>query len=126
MGANRFDTVEFTVPAGTTKAAPASQLLFTQRAAVIQFSVKVPPGPSGLVGFRFDHSSAQVIPKQAGTWIVADNETIDLPLDDLSPWPDWRIRGYNTDVYAHTLYVRVYLDDRVPVTNPLPILVPIG
>ncbi len=125
MGANTFRTVEFTVPAGTPKNAPASQLLFDTRATIVSLSVKVPPGPAGRLGFRFDHSNEQVIPKVAGTWIVADDEVVPIDLDDMSPWPDWRIKGYNLGSYDHTLFVRLRLDDRVPVDTSVPPLIPI-
>jgi len=110
---NRVEAPTLVVPAGTLSTAPVTQLLFTQRAQLMRLEIRVPPGPSGLVGFRFTHSQEQVIPKVAGTWIVTDDEVISWVLDDLSQQPDWRISAYNTDVFDHTLFVRVLLDDRV-------------
>lgn len=112
---NRVEAPSLTVPAGTLSTAPVTALLFAQRAQLMRLEVRVPPGPSGLVGFRFTHSNEQVIPKIAGTWIVTDNEVITWQLDDLSSQPDWRISAYNADVFDHTLFVRVLLDDRVQV-----------
>jgi hypothetical protein len=117
VGANRVEAPSLTVPAGTPVATPVSTTLYAQRARIVRMEVKVPPGPSGLVGFRFDHSNAQVIPKVPGTWIVTDNEVVQFDLDDLQPWPDWRLVAYNTDVFDHTLYVVLWLDDRVPVVE---------
>lgn len=114
--ATRIETPQLTVPAGTPIAAPVSQLLYAQRAQIEELEIMVPPGPSGLVGFRFDHSSRQVIPAIDGTWIVADGETMRFPLALYSVQPNWTIKAYNLDTYPHTLYVRVLLNDQV--SNP--------
>lgn len=117
MGATRIETPQLTVPAGTPVSAPVSVSLFAQRAQIIELETVVPPGPSGLVGFSFWHSNAQVIPKIAGTWVIADNETLRWQLEDLSAQPAWLAMAYNLDVFDHTLYFRLQLDDRVPVPS---------
>jgi hypothetical protein len=109
--ATRIETPQLTVPAGTPVSAPVSLPLYANRALLTHIDVRVPPGPSGLVGFTFWHSSRQVIPAVDGTWVVADDETVPFPLDGFSPWPNWTIKAYNTDVYPHTLYLRLHLDD---------------
>jgi hypothetical protein len=111
--ATRYETTQLVIPANTSKSAPVAATLYNERAAIDAIWVLVPPGPSGLVGFSFWHSSRQVIPKVDGTWIVADGETVPIQVADLSPWPDWTIHGYNLDTYPHTLYVRLALDDNV-------------
>jgi hypothetical protein len=115
--ATRYETVQLVIPANTPQAAPVSAALYRDRAAIDALWVLVPPGPSGLVGFAFWHSSRQVIPKVDGTWIVGDSETIPIQIADLSPWPDWTIKAYNADTYQHTLYVRLALDDQA-ITTP--------
>lgn len=120
--ATRIETPQLTVPAGTPIAAPVSAQLYANRADIQELEVMVPPGASGLVGFSFWHSSRQVIPAIDGTWIITDDETIRWPLHGYSVQPNWTIKAYNLDVYPHTLYVRVLLDDSVstvPVTVPL-------
>lgn len=120
MGATTVRAPTLLVPAGTTKAAPVSTILYPTRAAIIQLEVLIPPGPSGFVGFQLWHSSAQVLPDDAGNWIVADDEVIRWEFDDLQPWPNWALHAYNLDFYDHTLYVRIHLDDRVP-TSAVPL-----
>lgn len=123
MGATTIMTPTLVVPAGTTQAAPATTSLYPNRAYIVKFSILIPPGPSGFVGFQLWHSSAQIIPDTVGTWIVADDEVITWELDDLQPWPNWSLHAYNSDFYDHTLYPRLYLDDRVPTsTVPLTLL----
>lgn len=118
--ATRIETPALLVPAGTPIAAPVSASLYGNRAELQEIEILVPPGPSGLVGFSFWHSSRQVIPAIDGTWVITDDETIRWPLNKFSVQPNWTIRAYNLDVYPHTLYVRVLLDDSVNPT-PLPV-----
>ena len=54
---------------------PGETTALTLRDAVLErIKVRIPPGPSGLVGFAFLHSGQQVIPFQAGVWIRTDDE----------------------------------------------------
>lgn len=118
--ATRIEAPQLIIPAGTPVTAPASASLYAQRAIMTELEVMVPPGPSGLVGFSFWHSNEQVIPKIRGTWIIMDAETVRWPLEDFSDQPNWSVRAYNLDVYPHTLYLRVLLDDRAVVaTQPV-------
>lgn len=123
--ATRIEVVNLTVPAGTAIANPVGQLLFTGRAEIERIEVRVPPGPSGLVGFRFDHSNRQVIPKADGVWIITDDEPISWPLQSYSVQPDWRIKAYNLDVYDHTIEVRVLLIDVAPPAVSIVDLIPV-
>jgi len=112
--ASRIEAPSLLIPAGTPIAAPVSTLLFTTRGTVTELEFLIPPGPSGLVGFAITHSSEQIIPDIPGQWIIADNDIIHWPLNGYSDQPGWRIKGYNLDVYAHTIYVRVLIDDWRP------------
>lgn len=123
--ATRVEVVNLTVPAGTPVATPVSALLFSNRAEIERLEVKVPPGPSGLVGFRFDHSNRQVIPKTDGTWIITDDETLEWPLQSYSVQPDWHIKAYNLDVYDHVLAVRTLLIDTAPPPVTIADLIPV-
>jgi hypothetical protein len=116
----RVEAPSLLVPAATSPNAPVQVLLYAQRAIITQIEFMLPPGPSGLVGFSLWHSSAQIIPKTAGQWIVANNETIRWNIDDMSPWPDWHLKAYNADVYPHTIYVRLLLDDLLTVQQAAP------
>lgn len=123
--ATRIEAPALVVPAGTPIATPVSQLLYANRADMQEIEILIPPGPSGLVGFSFWHSSEQVIPAIRGTWIVTDDETIRWPLSGYSVQPAWQILAYNLDVYPHTLYVRVLLDETITVIDQAPTLVTI-
>lgn len=123
--AQRVEIVDVTVPLGTAKATPATFPL-TWREGYIEFvEVKVPPGPSGLVGFQVLHSGARIIPKGANTFLVTDNETIRWDLEHFPSGASWSIRAYNTGAFDHTLQFRFGINEigtreleRAPSTLP--------
>ena len=123
--ASRIEAPPFLIPAGTAIATPVTMSLFSTRGTVQDVEFLIPPGPSGLVGFSLWHSNEQIIPKVRGTWIIADGEVIRWPLDGYSDQPAWQIRGYNLDVYPHTIYPRILIEDWQPgqpiVSSPTPI-----
>lgn len=99
-------TFDVTIPAGTLPSAPAvTQMRFPVR-VVDEVEVLVPPGPRGEVGFRIGSSGTQLIPFQPGNWLVTDNETLHIPLEDQHDSGSWEFTGYNTGLFAHTIEVR--------------------
>lgn len=123
--ADRIETFDVTVPAGTAIATPATTQLSFDLGIVEKLEITVPPGPSGLVGFRIRHSSQTVIPNNAANWIIADDEKISWTLNDYPVGNKWSISAYNTDVYAHTLYLRFHVNETQRATRGAVALVPI-
>lgn len=109
--AQRIETFVVTVPAGTAIAAPQTTSLTFDRGVVENMEILVPPGPSGLVGFRILHSGDAVIPHDRSKWIIADNEVIKWPLEGYPTGRAWAITAYNTDVYDHSLYLRILVNE---------------
>lgn len=109
--AQRVESFVVTVPAGTTPAAPQTTSLPFNIGIVESIEILVPPGPSGLVGFRIRHSNATVIPYDNSEWIIADNEVIRWNLSDYPTGRAWAIRIYNEDAYDHTLYIRILVNE---------------
>lgn len=112
--ASRIEVIDFLIPAGTAVATPVNALLFDKRGTVSRLDIQVPPGPWGLVGFSIWHSSEQIIPKTRGQWIVTDDRVVSWPIDGFSDQPAWRIYGYNTDLYNHTLQVTTLIEEWAP------------
>lgn len=74
-------------------------------ASVVAIRWRVPPGPSGYMGFQITSDGVPVIPVQQGAFIVADDEMAQW---DISGYPDagnWQVTGYNADTYPHSVYV---------------------
>ena len=108
MAAEEHWEFQVTIPAGTLITAPlvvATKIPF-RRVTAIRWTV--PPGPSGLAGWRVLMSGVQLVPNQPGTWIVRDNHTHAAEYDNLPETDAWSVAGYNTGTFAHTLYVTYY------------------
>lgn len=124
--ADRIETFDVTIPRGTAIASPLVTPLQFNQGLVTQIEIVVPPGPSGLMGFRIRHSGEPVIPYNRDNWIIADNEPIKWPLSGFPIGAAWDIQGYNTDVYDHTLYLRFLVSETARNMAVYATLVPIA
>lgn len=118
--ADRIEPFTITVPAGTLQSAHAEFPLNFADGRVDRLEIRVPPGPSGLVGFRVAHSGQSVIPYSGSEWIVADNEYLDWDTDNYPVGNAWEVWAYNEDVYPHALYFRFHITEVValaPITQ---------
>ncbi len=98
------------VPAGTPPAAPVTVDVSFPERVVTAVSWRVPPGPSGLMGWALTSAGAPVIPIQQQTYIVTDNQTSTWPLEDFLDSGNWQVTAYNTGLYDHTVYLTFLLD----------------
>jgi len=89
-----------------------------------RIDVRIPPGPSGNVGFAIYCSLEQVIPYAQGEYIIADDEYLVWELDDYITTGSWQVGGYNIGYYDHTIYLRFHCDPvqvpTSPSTTPIP------
>lgn len=99
-----------TIPAGTPLAAPATTSLFFPPRIVTAVRWRVPPGPSGLMGWRLTMSGGVAVIPTGGGWVIADNESATWPLTGQPDSGAWELTGYNTDIYDHTVYLDFLLD----------------
>jgi hypothetical protein len=102
-----------TVPHGTLKTTPLITALSMPERVVRKLTVTVPPGPRGLVGFQMTSGGAQVIPINAGQFLVMDGRTREWDLDDYMTSGAWQLTAYNTGSFDHTLEI-VFDVDLVP------------
>lgn len=101
---------QVTIPASTTQDAPAVINTPFPSMEVERITIKVPPGPSGLMGFALTMNGQQVIPINQGAWLVTDDASIDWPVTGLPNSGQWQVTGYNTDIYDHTIYLDFLLN----------------
>ena len=99
-----------TIPAGTVQADPYTADIFFPARDVVAVSWRVPPGPSGLMGWRLTMSGGQVVIPTGGGWIVADDQYDTWPLTGFPDSGYWEVTGYNTGAYPHTVYLDFLLD----------------
>lgn len=116
--AQRVIPLTCTVTANTPISAPQHFPLQFPSANVDRIEVRVPPGPSGLVGFSINQGGGNYIPQGNGNWIIADDEPLAWPTDGAPNNGNWEVVAYNTDVINHTLYVRFLISDIVLVSVP--------
>lgn len=114
------------VPSGTAKATPQVTDLAMPARLVRRVRVRIPPGPSGLVGWALGAAGERVLPWGANEWIVADDEVIEWELTGQIDSGAWQLQAYNTGLYDHTLYVTFHLDppgadDRLGTLVPIPL-----
>jgi len=99
-----------TIPAGTTKSVPlVTPITFPSR-IVTSVAWRVPPGPSGLMGWALTSDGTPVIPVQPGAYMVTDNQADTWYLEGYLDSGNWQVTGYNTGIYPHTVYLTFQLD----------------
>lgn len=100
---------QVTIPAGTLKGTPQKTTLTMPPREVNKVVIRVPPGPRGEVGFALGSSGVAVFPREAGTFVVTDDEVI--PWDVESQWNSgsWQLFGYNTGSFDHTIEIRFHV-----------------
>lgn len=109
--AQRVEIKTVTVAAGVAVATPQSDALNWRQGYPERVEIRIPPGPSGLVGVRLLHSGTLVIPRSNDEWLITDNEPVIWPLEGYAYNPNWTVQSYNLDVYPHTFQVRMLLNE---------------
>lgn len=108
------------VPKGTPKTAPLVTPIGFPERIVTSVSWRVPPGPSGLMGWALTSAGTPVIPIQPNTFVVTDNQADTWQLEGYLDSGNWQVTGYNTGVYDHTVYLTFLLDLPGTVEAPPP------
>lgn len=98
------------VPAGTAKSSPVTVDISFPVRVVTAVSWRVPPGPSGLMGWALTSAGTPVIPVQMGAYIVTDNQSATWQLEGYLDSGNWQVTAYNTGLYDHTVYLTFQLD----------------
>jgi hypothetical protein len=98
------------VPHGTAKAVPAVTDISFPARIVTAVSWRVPPGPSGLMGWALTSAGTPVIPIQRNTYIVTDNEAATWQLEGYLDSGNWQVTAYNLGSYDHTVFLTFQLD----------------
>lgn len=110
------------IPAGTLKSAPLTVSIAFPERTVTAITYRVPPGPSGLMGWALTSAGTPVIPIQQHTYIVTDNQSATWELDGYLDSGNWQVTAYNMGLYDHTVYLTFLLDlpGTVEVSPPPP------
>jgi hypothetical protein len=119
--ANRIEIKTITVPAATLEAAPQTTALTWREGFAERVEIRIPPGPSGLVGVALSRSGRQVIPHDETEWLITDAEAVVWPLEEYGTSAKWSVQAYNLDIYDHIFQVRMLFRElRSPAPEPPP------
>lgn len=99
-----------TIPAGTAPGVPVRADVSFPPRVVDRVEIRVPPGPSGLMGFALQNSGVTVIPYNSDAFIVTADEVIGWDLTGYITSGSWQVLGYNTDTNDHSVFIRFLLD----------------
>ena len=66
-------------------------------------TIVFPPGCAGLVGAQVQYAVNPVYPEGANNWFIFDDYTFVIDVTNQQTSGQWRIAGYNEDVYQHTI-----------------------
>jgi hypothetical protein len=113
-GFGRLYYLEFTIPAGTPISAPVSDTWPLEDNYLVSIVTRIPPGPSGLMGFRIMWAQQQIVPWGNNSWLIADDEEIVWQSNTAMTVSGLVVEGYNTGTYAHTVYLRALISTLPP------------
>jgi len=103
---DRIYTTTFTVPAGTAIASPFVQAVTLDDATLDVVDVVIPDGHVGLTGLAITWGGTQIMPYIQGTWVTGNNDEIHWAYGAEITAGGLVLRGYNTDLYAHSFLLR--------------------
>lgn len=132
-GAVEVRVFQVLCPIGIAPEAPAVFDISMPTRVVDSIRIRIPPGPSGVMGFRLGSAGQQIVPIEADTWIIASDEIINWELPNQIDSGAWQATMYNTGDYDHTIYITmvVHLPDlpktsavTAPLFIPAPVVTP--
>ena len=112
--ADRLEWFDLTIPAGVTKAAPMTFKTTFAQGDVVEIDVKVPPGPSGNVGFFIGAGGSQYVPRTSGSFVVPDNDYMVWAIANAINSGSWSVVAFNTDLYPHLLQIAFHVNELIP------------
>lgn len=119
MASDEIYEFTITTPAGTLPAAPLVTPTVIPSRVVEHIQWRVPPGALGVMGWRISMRNVAIIPRNAGAWIVAHQESGGWDMHRQPDSGDWSVTTYNTGSNPHALYVTFYAQVRPPAVHEL-------
>lgn len=123
--ADRLEWFNVTVGKGIVLPSLQVNSLHIPQGEVTEVRARIPPGPSGNVGFYIMAGGSQYIPRTVGSFIVDDNAIFTWPLVNAINSGDWKFAAYNTDIFDHTIQIG-FLVNELQFTPLLTTSAPIG
>lgn len=120
MGTRLYE-LDVTVPAGTAQITPQVTPWPLENAQLVQIELIVPPGHVALTGIRILQAQQQIIPWGNLSYLRMDSEKLVIPFNGEIGANALSINTFNTDIFAHTFYLRATIQDLpLPGANQTP------
>jgi hypothetical protein len=112
--APRYLPFTVTTAASVTQAAPVTQSLALGDVILEDIELLIPDGPSGLCGIAFTYDGFPIVPWGLPVgYIIGNNDRLTFEVQSYVGHPIVA-QTYNTDIFAHSLYVRCKVRDLPP------------
>lgn len=119
MASDEVREYQVSVPAFTAATAPITQDISFPVRKVDEIRWHIPGGHRGQMGWRLTSAGAQVIPHNIGGWIIHDGASGAWAVKNLHDSGAWAVTAYNTDKFAHTIYVTMLVSIVHPRWRPV-------
>jgi hypothetical protein len=113
-GLGRLYYLEVPIPAGTAITSPVSVSWPLEDNYLLRIDTRIPPGPSGQMGFRILWAEQQIVPWGNNSWLICDNESIPWMAETAITASGLVVEGYNTGSFSHTIYLRALISTLPP------------
>lgn len=112
----RIYYLEAVVSPNTPIASPASFTWPLEDNYLERIDVRIPPGPSGAMGFRILWSQQQIVPWGNYSWLIANDEEIPWKADTAISASGLVVQAYNLGNFPHTIYLKALVRTLSPAT----------
>lgn len=118
---DRIEVFQVTVQPNVASPGVVTPIALARPGKVVGISILVPDGHNGVTGLQLLQANQLIIPFVNGTFLVANDETlnftINLPLDT----QQWSAQAFNTGKYPHSFYIRLSINEvALPTVSFLP------
>lgn len=118
--ANRIESFDVLVPAGTAKSAPQTTSVAFADGQLVRVELDVPSGHNGLTGIQILAATGQFIPYTEGAFLVANDHLFGWDVIGIIDTGSFQARCYNTDVFDHSFHLRFSVLDFAYALAPTP------
>ena len=118
---DRIEVFQVTVQPNTASPGTVTPIALSRVGNVVGVSILIPDGHYGLTGLALLQANQQIIPWVAGSFLVANNETLNFPISLPLDTQQWSVQTFNTGKYPHTFYIRFSVNEvTLPTASFLP------
>lgn len=96
---------------GTTPDSPLVTQFPVEDSILQSITILIPDGHSGLTGIRLLQADQEIIPWSNNDWLISNNEIVTVNVDTQVSATALSIETYNTDVFAHSHWIRAVIAD---------------